>query len=84
VLPDGTALQGVELLRTTKTDSSRGRPMTSENSDRIWLGGDGLPRRIESSRKIDIEGAFTRDLPPTMIVTVQLKNVTTDKEPPLS
>ncbi|MCX6366828.1 MAG: hypothetical protein NTX57_08970 [Armatimonadetes bacterium] len=83
VLPDGTSLQGVELVRTTKTDSARGRPTTTENSDRIWLGGDGLPRRIESSRKIDIEGAFTRDLPPITILIVQLKNVTTDKEPPL-
>ncbi|WP_309711492.1 hypothetical protein [Armatimonas sp.] len=83
VLPDGTSLQGVELVRTTKTDSARGRPTTTENSDRIWLGGDGLPRRIETSRKIDIEGAFTRDLPPITILTVQLKNVTTDKEPPL-
>lgn len=82
-LPDGTQADVIELVRTTRGTGGRAdRPMVSETSERVWLNRNGIPVGFETTRKSDIEGAFERDQPPTTIVSIVLRGVSTDREPP--
>lgn len=83
LLPDGTPTDLIELVRTVKSRSGQGdRPTTTTVTERVWLGKSGLPLGFETTRKTDVEGLFERDQPATTVMSVQLRNVGADRQPP--
>lgn len=81
-LPDGTAADVIELARSIKSSGARDRPLISEVTERVWLNKDGLPVGFETTRKTTYEGLFERDQPATTVTGIQLRGVSTDRQPP--
>jgi hypothetical protein len=47
---------------------------------RVYLGADGLPRRIERYRSTDVEGSFARDEPPNTLLVARFEQFAVDRE----
>lgn len=72
----------LELSRKDERPQQFDRTYTTETFVRVWLGPEGLPRGFETTQKSTTSGLFERDQPPITILTVQLSELTVDREPP--
>lgn len=81
---NGEPVQALEFNQTVRGRAGRRNRNEAENTitTTFYLGRDGLPRQSQRRSSTEVEGAFTRDEPPNLIITAVYRVTRVDVAPP--
>jgi hypothetical protein len=82
-LENGETVDVVELTRTQVARPQARRTTEVTRTTTVFLGADGLPRRIEERQARDVVGLLARDQPGDQVTTIRYGATRVDEQPPL-
>lgn len=82
-LENGETVDVVELTRTQVARPQARRTTEVTRTTTVFLGADGLPRRIEERQARDVVGLLARDQPGDQVTTIRYSATRVDEQPPL-
>ena len=82
-LDTGETVDVVELERTQVARPQARRTTEVTRTTTVFLGADGLPRRIEERQAREVVGTLARDQPGDRVTTIRYRATRVDEQPPL-